>query len=201
MEKAKKKVNKIEILIIFLATFVGGLLIIIPAKSSFENFKSSKVASKETSILFVGDIMLDRGVRNVMEQNYAELPFEGVKELLKSTDLTVGNLEGTLTDNPSIAQKDNSILRFTFDPKLSATLRDLGFDGFSLANNHALDFYQAGFESTKGLLEENQLFYFGSPVNTGKLSHIVTKGEEKLCFIGYHLSATTHSLSKIRRRL
>lgn len=138
------------------------------------------------TILFVGDIMLDRGVRNAINREGVNYPFEAVRELLVSPDLSIGNLEGVFTDNPSIAVVNNKILRFTFDPSLVSMLKDFGFDGFSLANNHALDFGREGFENTRRLLSDNGMFSFGSPINDGVLSAKHSVREEKVCFVGYH---------------
>ncbi len=137
-------------------------------------------------ILFVGDIMLDRGVRNAINREGASYPFEALRELLASADVSVGNLEGVFTDNPSLSLMDNSILRFTFEPRLVAMLKEFGFSGFSLANNHSLDFGREGFENTRTLLAENGMFSFGSPLNDYNLSYKVSAKGREVCIVGYH---------------
>lgn len=130
--------------------------------------------------------MLDRGVRNALNREGVDYSFGDIRELLLSADVSVGNLEGVFTENPSISVVDNSVLRFTFDPKLVSMLKDFGFSGFSLANNHAWDFGRQGFESTKILLGENGFFSFGSPSNDIELSSQVSLKGEEVCFVGYH---------------
>jgi poly-gamma-glutamate capsule biosynthesis protein CapA/YwtB (metallophosphatase superfamily) len=138
--------------------------------------------------LFVGDIMLDRNVARSAEAEGAESLFAGVKELFVQTDLRVGNLEGTITTNPSIARQDNKILRFTFDPGLaSSTLVPLGFDALSLANNHSLDFAESGYRSTRAYLEAFGTRPFGHSLNTaGDLSTVIEAKGKRLCLVGYH---------------
>ncbi len=144
------------------------------------------------SVLFVGDIMLDRNVARTIAQEGPEVLFAGVRELLASTDARVGNLEGTITTNPSIAQRDSSILKFTFNPaQAQATLGPLHFNALSLANNHTLDFGEFGYDDTRTYLTSPTAGInaqpFGNPYNDqGRLStELVVKGK-KLCLVGYH---------------
>jgi poly-gamma-glutamate synthesis protein (capsule biosynthesis protein) len=141
--------------------------------------------SKPISILFTGDIMLDRTVRTTIEKNGFEYPFIAVEDIFKETDLAIGNLEGTITSNPSVSTKNYSVLHFTFDQSVGAGLKTIGFSGFSQANNHALDFGQDGFLETETNLSQAGLFSFGSPSNDVNLSKQVTIDGQNVCFIGY----------------
>lgn len=154
--------------------------------SRFENIKGSKAEPEESvSLVFVGDIMLDRGVRNAINREGMDYILGEMRGILTEPDLTVGNLEGTFTTEPTVSM-DGSKLKFTFDPTLSRSLREYGFDGFSLANNHALDFGLKGFVSTQSFLAEQDMFSFGSPLNDTDLSAQVSVREEQVCFVGYH---------------
>ncbi|MSR70747.1 CapA family protein [Candidatus Kaiserbacteria bacterium] len=140
-------------------------------------------------VLFVGDLMLDRNVaRSAEERGALSLFSSSTRALFADADVRVGNLEGTITNNHSIARRDNSILRFTFDPTLSATvLTSLNFQALSLANNHALDFADAGYMSTRSALQGLGINPFGHPLNTGgMLSASVESQGHDLCFVGYH---------------
>ena len=189
-----EKKTKIILILLFI---VGGVALYIN-KEDVPNSPSVSEQDKEPiTLLFVGDIMLDRGVRNALNREGVNYAFEGVRDLLTSADLTVGNLEGTFTDKPSVSVVDNKILRFTFDLSLAAMLKDFGFDGFSLANNHALDFGEFGFEETQATLSQHGLFYFGSANNDkSNISKRVTVKESEFCFVGYHqlFTASTSSV-------
>lgn len=137
-------------------------------------------------ILFLGDMMLDRGVARRAAGDGTAL-VSGMQELVRRNDLVVLNLEGTITDHPSIAAQNNKILRFTFDPLFAqSVLRALGTDVVSLANNHALDFYAAGYGRTREYLDSFGVKHMGHPLNSQNISTIVEHGGMTLCFVGYH---------------
>src|SRR4051812_13939565 len=73
-------------------------------------------ASKPLVVVFMGDIMLDRDVARAAAARGASALFASTTDLLAGSDLRIANLEGTITTNPSIAQQNSNILRFTFDP-------------------------------------------------------------------------------------
>ena len=52
----------------------------------------------EFSILFTGDVLLDRGVRTQIERNGIDHIFSAVKDSFLAADATVINLECPLTD-------------------------------------------------------------------------------------------------------
>ena len=49
--------------------------------------------NKDLKILFAGDIMLDRGVRNNIEKNGIDYIFDDIKTISKSSDYTIANFE------------------------------------------------------------------------------------------------------------
>ena len=84
----------------------------------------------------VGDIMLDRALGLAIQEKGWEYPFEDVVDLLRSADLTLGNLESAIGACEKPQPKG-----YTFCAPLEAmiSLADAGFDLLSLANNHAMD--------------------------------------------------------------
>lgn len=145
-----------------------------------------RVETKPVQILFVGDMMLDRTVRTSIDAKGLEYLLTDVRPIFEDNDLVIGNLEGSVTSNPSVSAKDYSVLRFTFDPSVLEELKKFGFSGFSLANNHALDFGKEGFLETQANISRSDLFSFGSPLNDLNLSAEARIEDEKLCFVGYH---------------
>ena len=158
--------------------------------------------TKDTSItytiLFLGDVMLDRGVAQHAERYGADKLFAGVKELLTSQDAVIANLEGTITDNQSVSAKNNSILRFTFKPTLAVDiLKDIKVSAVSQANNHSSDFGKDGYLQTKKYLDQAGITSFGSARNDMHISDsILVSGRNvegksvteplKICLVGYH---------------
>ena len=138
------------------------------------------------SVLFAGDIMLDRNVAAWREADPAPM-FAGVVDIFNQADYRVANLEGTITTNASIARQNSKILRFTFNPTFAETaLKPLHLDAVSLANNHALDFGEFGYDDTTVWLDAHGIKHFGQPYNDS--STIWTTLHTKLgdiCFVGY----------------
>ena len=141
----------------------------------------------DPSILFMGDIMLDRSVARHAAASSAGALFAGVLPLMGTADARVANIEGAITTNPSIAQVDHTILHFTFDPALAqAALAPLRLDAASLANNHAYDFGRDGYDATRGYLEAWGIRPFGHPYNARGLSAALDVRGKRFCLVGYH---------------
>lgn len=145
-----------------------------------------KASKDQITFLTVGDIMLDRNVSILTEQsgdyNY---PFSKIELLFKGIDTRLANLEGTITNFSSTSIKDNG-LKFTFSPRFLEVLKNY-FDVFSLANNHTQDFGENGFQQTQDFLRKNGIGFFGDNKNRKDfLSHIISKNNVKIGFIGYH---------------
>lgn len=144
------------------------------------------LAETAPTMLFVGDIMLDRDVARHRRAAGAPALFGGVQDIFAKHDLIVGNLEGTITDNPSVSEVDNTILRFTFEPVVAQILRDAGISAVSLANNHALDFGEFGYDDTRYHLDQAGIASFGSPFNDTQLALQKSVHDKNFCFVGYH---------------
>jgi poly-gamma-glutamate capsule biosynthesis protein CapA/YwtB (metallophosphatase superfamily) len=95
-----------------------------------------------TRITLVGDVMLGRGVGAAGDPAAALRPLQ---RRLAAADITVGNLESTLSRAGAPRQGDDS---FAAPPAVVPGLVDSGFDVLSLANNHTGDFGQAALLQT-----------------------------------------------------
>lgn len=206
MEKGKTKVVGIAIFIvvIILGWFLFSKFLVSKldgtGKVTFDNSKQG--SSQVTEILFVGDIMLDRTVRTTIERNGFDYLFEDVKGIFEGVDLAVGNLEGAITENPSLSQANHEVLRFTFATSTAFDLKRLGFTHVSLANNHALDFGEFGLSDTEHYLTNASLYFFGSPFNERNSLSMPIVQEEKICFLGYHSlydSSTASIMSELSK--
>ena len=135
---------------------------------SKEEEKDNKV---EVVISAVGDCTLGRDDRGsyayslpyYLETNNYDYSyfFKGVYDILSNDDLTIANLEGTLTDSTDRAEK-----QFTFKGDSSYTnILSLGsVEVVNLANNHTMDFGKEGYEDTKVALDEADIGYFGNGI-------------------------------------
>jgi poly-gamma-glutamate synthesis protein (capsule biosynthesis protein) len=93
----------------------------------------------------VGDIMLARTIGEMIENEGIEAPFAYTAETLSTADITLGNLECSISDRGTPEDK-----KYTFRAPLSAaeSLQYAGFDLVSLGNNHILDYGPLALEDT-----------------------------------------------------
>lgn len=148
-------------------------------------FKNSLTLSADrNAVLFVsGDIMLGRSVAELISQNGSDYPFVKIKEVVKAADCAMANLEGPITDRNGSPQNR---MVFHFAPQQAAELMAAGFDGLSLANNHALDQGAKGQTDTKKYLAENNLGFFGDyGSDDGPVWYCATNGM-RIAFLGLH---------------
>ncbi len=171
-------------------------------------------APKTIKIVFGGDVMFDRNIRlaaveralknypeassasDLQEINYDFVFGLKLQELLSAQDLVVVNLEGPITDNPSLSANtepgSNNNYFFTFDPAVLDVLRKNNMWLVGLGNNHILNFELEGLEATDSYLQEAGIEWFGwvGAVNSyddwNRVSSIWEKDGFKLGVINYN---------------
>lgn len=178
-----------------------GVLAYAPAaKVSAPFWKSAE--EPPVRVMFGGDIMLDRNVARSAEAEGSDTLFAGIAKEFNDSDIRIANLEGTITASSSIALRNSSILRFTFNPVIAGdALQPLNLDAISSANNHGLDFGPSGYTATGEYLRTFGIKRFGHPLNLpGALSTKIVSQGKTFCFVGYHalfVSTTTPVVSEI----
>src|SRR3990167_8148448 len=125
--------------------------------------KKKLVDEKPITLLFVGDIMLDRGVENIW-QNYqnSRYPFLNVVDEIRKADIAFANLEGSISEN---GKNQKIKYSFRFDPSSVEGLKFAGFDVLSLANNHSFDWVREALEDTVNILRGNDILPVGAGIN------------------------------------
>ena len=132
---------------IALAVSLLGALIT-PTCSSFGRSQGENLRQKgeASTIIFTGDILLDRGVRKVIEQHGVDHLFtREVDSMLHHADRVVGNLECPATNIKAPMQK---LFVFRAEPEWLTTLKQHGFTHLNLANNHSVDQGRRGLTDT-----------------------------------------------------
>lgn len=128
--------------------------------------QSSLIASVKKinpkTIVFVGDIMLDRGVEYLIKKNDVFYPFKEISPFLNNFDLVFGNLEGPIVKKTK-AFSDESLM-FCFKEETIEALISANFSVLSLANNHTLNMEKEGLKETRELLKENKIEFAGDPL-------------------------------------
>ena len=98
------------------------------------------------SIIFTGDILLDRGVRRQIETSGVESLFApDVDSLFRQADVVVGNLECPVTHVKAPVQK---LYCFRGEPQWLDALKAHGFTHLNMANNHTVDQGRRGLRDT-----------------------------------------------------
>lgn len=180
-----------EWLIGFIAGLIGFFSAFLPSFGDEVVYRlpaPSTILKPSVTVFFGGDVMLDRSLRIAMEKEGEDFIFSCLGDILTKPDLTVVNLEGPITQNPSksvtssIGDANNT--RFTFATSTGVLLKRQGIDVVSLANNHAQDFGAEGVQSTMQYLNAAGVEYFGDP--HGERAYQSRAGGVPLTFIGYN---------------
>lgn len=115
------------------------------------------------NVALVGDVMLGT------DYPTAQLParegrglLDAAAPYLHEADLALGNLEGTVgTGGTSAKMGCGRCFVFRTPPQIAPRLKEAGFTGWSMANNHAHDFGDAGFAQTQRVLDDLGLIHTG----------------------------------------
>lgn len=138
------------------------------------------------NLVFGGDIMLDRGVKNSVNKNfngdYSSL-FENL-DILKDADIAFANLEGPASDKGSDRK---NLYSFRMDPSVIPALKGAGFSIVSVANNHVADWGRDAYTDTLMRLKENEILYTGGGLNTEEAEQpiIIEKYGIKIGYLGF----------------
>ena len=174
---------KIKILLITLILTLILLLIFqfLSSKKYDLYFEIKKEKEKrEVKLLFLGDVMMTRGVeRKIIGKNENFLyPFVNILNYLQSFDYVIANLEGPISDKGT---KVGSKYSFRMKPDSAEALSRANIKIVNLANNHIFDYSKVAFEETLENLGKNNINYFG--ISYEPL--IIEKEETKIGFLGF----------------
>jgi poly-gamma-glutamate synthesis protein (capsule biosynthesis protein) len=122
------------------------------------------------TIVLVGDVMPGRMVNSLsLEKNDFTWPYSETAELLRNADLTLGNLEAPL---PVHCPTATGGFYLCADQRAIEGIVGAGFDGMSVANNHALDYGLDGYQDTVTLLETHGI----AAIDHSNTFHTTIKG-------------------------
>ncbi len=138
------------------------------------------------TLLFGGDIMLDRGVKNSVNKNfngdYSQL-FKNL-DVVESADIAFANLEGPVSN---LGQDKHNLYSFRMDPSVIPALVGAGFNVLSVANNHVGDWGINAYIDTLARLKENEIAYTGGGNNLmeAKQPTIIEKNGIKVGYLAF----------------
>jgi poly-gamma-glutamate synthesis protein (capsule biosynthesis protein) len=143
------------------------------------------------TLTVVGDVMLARGVRDPAAALRPMAPW------LRTADLTIGNLESTLSRAGAPRQGNDS---FGADPQVARLLANSGFDALSLANNHAGDFGDRALVRTVRRLRAAGLRTFGAGADADRAwaPAVVERHGMRFGFLGFNAIGETPAVTARR---
>lgn len=146
--------------------------------------KAIKKTVPKVTILFVGDIMLGRGVETYRKKYGEDYPFEKISSFLETFDIVFANLEGPIVTNHRKTPDWNT--NFSFDSSVAKLLKKHSINIVSLANNHTLDRGAQGFEDTRKYLSEVGIESMGHP-KEAREQYVLSKNINglKMVFLGF----------------
>ncbi len=171
----------------FLAAALSGMIALASQDISFIALPLPP-REPEAHVLFVGDMMFDRSIREAMTSSGGDFVFSCIAQQLSEADLVVGNLEGPITPNPSksvgsvVGSPDNFV--FTFPEFVAPLLSRHNVQAVSLGNNHIYNFGEEGVQDTVRALGQAHVGYFGEP--GGQSVSNIDRGAVHLSLIGYN---------------
>lgn len=138
--------------------------------------------SRPITLEWVGDIALS--AQRGLPPGGLERALSPIEPPLRDADLTLGNLEGTLSVGGS--SKCGGIgggkcFAFQAPPSTARALRGLGFDLVNMANNHSFDYGASGRAQTISALNSAGIAHTGLP---GEIT-ILRSGSQRVAVVGF----------------
>ncbi len=141
--------------------------------------------SRDTRIIFGGDVMLSRFVGKLArERRDPASPMRDLAAILAPADIAFVNLEAPFSDRGKPVE---SGMIFKAEPEMIGALELAGIDIVSTANNHSRDCNGYGVEFTLDWLARHGIATVGS-AKTAEAAHagtILTRNETRFGFLGY----------------
>jgi poly-gamma-glutamate capsule biosynthesis protein CapA/YwtB (metallophosphatase superfamily) len=142
-------------------------------------------ASRQVLLAFVGDILLGEQVGRLLVRNGFDYPYTYVSSILQRADIAAGNLEtAVIAERPKPGLKT---YEFQSDPAALPALAKAGIDIVNLANNHTMDFGEAGLRETMEHLDQAGIRHVGAGENITAAYDSVSliSGDIRVAFLGF----------------
>lgn len=138
------------------------------------------------TLSFVGDVMMAGNVERLVEQHGYDYPFQNVREMLLKSDLSVANLETSVTEG---GEPEDKQYVYRTKPKALAAMRDHGIRLVTLANNHSMDYGVEGFLDTLDHLEQAGILHVGAGRNEAEAYRpaVVELNGVRTAFLGFSM--------------
>lgn len=155
---------------------------------------------KRVHVIAAGDNLIHYSVYKNAEANAAGQDgvnydfkpiYQNVKYLVEDADVAILNQETIISESNPVRGADGGQLIFNSPPEVADAVIDLGFDVFTMANNHLLDMGASGLEESinfwNAKAEENDLTILGAYLNEEDSENIRVREVNgvKIAFLAY----------------
>ena len=143
-----------------------------------------KEDKSQVKILAMGDMIFHQPIVKNYRSNdsYDFTPiFNNISSDINEADLAIANFEGSVNSN----RKLSGFPLFNFPKETIYSLKNVGFDLLSTANNHALDTGLDGIAETISHINESSMKNFGTLAEDGDKGIIVEKNGIKIGLISF----------------
>lgn len=143
-----------------------------------------KEDKSQVKILAMGDMIFHQPIVKNYRSNdsYDFTPiFNNISSDINEADLAIANFEGSVNSN----RKLSGFPLFNFPKETIYSLKNVGFDLLSTANNHALDTGLDGIAETISHINESGMKNFGTLAEDGEKGIIVEKNGIKIGLISF----------------
>ena len=143
----------------------------------------------------VGDLIFSEPLSGLQDE-----PFKAMLNLLRSADVTFGNLENTLIDLKTFSghpQAEYGGAHLVGSPAIAKDLRAMGFNLVSRANNHATDWGVEGMRATDEVADAAGLVHAGTGYNRSeaRAAHYLQTSKGRIALVSMTSSAPVLSMS------
>ena len=170
--------NKRKIIILNLVTFLVFMMVacqniesqekenedeldkVVEIGDSFEEEIPEEPLVEDFTMLFTGDVMIQRCTGIYDNQGINGVISDYIEEEMNAADMTMINNEFPFSTRGT--QHPDKQFTFRVDPKYVSMLQDMGVDVASLANNHALDYQTDALLDSFTTLENGGIPYVGA---------------------------------------
>ena len=128
-----------------------GKMLIQPTFNVYRSSSQEMESGDRFNIIFCGDLFINT-CKEKDESNVEQRFGDTLKAILSSADISVLNLEAPLTYSKNSIKKSGPTLKMK--PSVGESLHRIGFTGFTLANNHIMDFGCVGLTDTLKFAEK-----------------------------------------------
>ncbi|MCX7832032.1 MAG: CapA family protein [Actinobacteria bacterium] len=133
----------------FLFISIALILLLVPVQAYADNL----------TVLGVGDVCFSGRLKAIGDKKGYDYYFSSFDKVIKNSDLSFLNLE-TCVSNLNNPDKRKKFV-FRSSPNCLNAIKNAGFDGVSVANNHTLDHGKNGFIDTLNNLKKAGISYSG----------------------------------------